>query len=183
MPDGALLVRPPAVGGRAPPALQPAPAPPPPACSLNISVEVDNQYINQTDFNNAYPVVDVLYLTPFNEVPPLPAPPSLPLLPHLPPPPCCVLQYLGTVNTTFTNWIAGPPPSQYFNVSGALLLLPPWACRCASPTPPSLLRPAPQASTRAPSPTRATPSLASSPASARARCGRTTSGRGSRASR
>lgn len=29
---------------------------------------MDNQYINQTDFNNAFPIVDVLYLTPFNEV-------------------------------------------------------------------------------------------------------------------
>ncbi len=38
-----------------------------------------------------------------------------------------VAQYLGTVNTTFTNWISGTPNTKYFNVSGEWGV--PLACR------------------------------------------------------
>lgn len=62
-------------------------------CYLNITVEIDNIFVDQADFANAFPVVENLLLTPFNE-------------------------YLGTVNTTFTNWISGTPNTKYFNVSG-----------------------------------------------------------------
>ena len=55
--------------------------------------DTDDIYVNQTDFSNAYPIVDIDTLTPFGE-------------------------YIGQSNNTYTNWVAGPQDSKWFNVSG-----------------------------------------------------------------
>jgi len=60
---------------------------------LNITMETDNFYVNQTDMENANPIIDVDDLTPAGE-------------------------FIGQSNTTYTQWVAGPQSSKWFTVYG-----------------------------------------------------------------
>lgn len=59
----------------------------------NITMETDNFYVDQSNINNAVPVIDIDNLTPFGTP-------------------------IGQSNTTYNNWKVGKPPASVFNVTG-----------------------------------------------------------------
>lgn len=60
---------------------------------LNITMETDSFWVNQTSMTNAIPIIDIDTLTPFGE-------------------------YVGQSNTTYTQWTPGPQPASMFTVNG-----------------------------------------------------------------